>query len=74
MSYLNLAGCGGVVCGAGEGGVGDGVALQGGQSVLVFTVASSLFAALELMSELRNLLESNRRAGGDRRETLTFSR
>lgn len=53
---LNVAGCGGVVGGAGEGGVGDGV-LKGGQSVLVFTVTSSLLTALELLPELRNLFE-----------------
>lgn len=62
MHYLNVAGCGGVVGGAGEGGVGDGV-LKGGQSVLVFTVTSSLLTALELLPELRNLLESNGRRG-----------
>lgn len=63
--YLNVAGCGGVVGSAGEGGVGDGVALEGGQPVLVFTVASSLFTALEVLPELCNLLESNGRGGDD---------
>lgn len=64
--YLNVAGCGGVGS-AGEGGVGNSVGLEGGQSVLVFTVSSSLFTALEMLPELRNLLESNRRR--HRRET-----
>lgn len=58
MLYLSVAGCGGVVGSAGEGGVGDGVVLEGGQSVLVFTVTPSLFTALELLPELRDLLES----------------
>lgn len=65
--YLNEAGCGGVVGSAGEGGTGNSVGLEGGQSVLVFTVSSSLFTALEMLPELRNLLESNRRR--HRRET-----
>lgn len=59
--YLNFAGCGVVVGSAGQGSVGDSVVLEGGQSVLVFTVSSSLFTALELLPELCNLLESNRR-------------
>lgn len=65
MHYLNVADCGGVVGSAGEGSVSDGVVLEGGQSVLVFTGASSLFTALELLSELRNLLVSNSRRGED---------
>ncbi len=55
-----MADCGGEVGSAGEGSVGDAVVLEGGQSVLVFTVASSLFTALELLTELRYLLESKR--------------
>lgn len=31
VHYLNVAGCGGVVGSAGQGGVGDGVVLEGGQ-------------------------------------------
>ena len=57
MKYLDVAGCGGCgVGGAGGGGVGDGV-VERGESLLVFTVASSLFAALELLPELPNLLK-----------------
>ena len=61
MKYLDVAGCdGGVVGSAGVGGVGDGV-LERGESLLLFIVASSLFAALELLPELCNLLEWNRK-------------
>lgn len=56
-----MAGCGGVDGRAGEGCVGDSVAVEGGQSVLVFTVSSSLFTTLEMQAQLRNLLESNRK-------------
>lgn len=63
-----MAGCGGVVGRAGEGCVGDSAVVEGGQSVLVFAVlSSSLFTALEMQPELRNLLESNRKT--HRRET-----
>lgn len=59
--YLNVAGCGGVVGSAGEGRKGDGVELERGELVVVFTVSISLFTALELLPELCNLLESSRR-------------
>lgn len=67
MKYLDVAGCGvggvDVGCGgAGGGGVGDGV-VERGESLLVFDVASSLFAALELLPELPNLLERKQEAG-----------
>lgn len=70
-----MAGCGGVAGGAGEGGEGDGVVLEGGESVLVFTAASSLFIALELLPELHNLLETNRTRGtGMTRRDINISR
>ena len=59
--YLSVAVRSGVVVGrAGEGGVGDGVVLKRGQPVFVFTVASSLFTALELLPKLCNLGETER--------------
>lgn len=63
VHYLNVAGCGGVAGSASEGGEGDGVVLEGRESVLVFNAASSLFIALELLLELHNLLETNRTGG-----------
>ncbi len=69
MLYLNVAGCGGVTGGAGEGSVGDGDVLEGRKSALVSLVVSSLFTVLELQPELCNLLASNRRVKHKRRET-----
>lgn len=46
MHYLNVARGRGVIGGAGEGGIGDGDVLEGGKSVLVLIVMSSLFTTL----------------------------
>lgn len=54
---LNVAGCGGGIGSAGEGSAGDSIALEEGQSHLVFIVSPSLFSVVELLPELCNLLE-----------------
>lgn len=56
-----MADYGGVVVGACQGVVGDGVVLEGGQSVFVFTVAPPLFTSLDLLPEFCNLRAEEKR-------------
>lgn len=57
----------------GAGCVDDGDVMEGGEPVLVFTAASPLFTALELLPKLHYLLESNRWGGEDMKtETLFY--